>query len=150
MDTAGVYARESEALGRAVEVGVASGRVVSVGFPESVPEDADPDHELLDRIDAHLAGGDDDFADVEVGLTVPTEHRRVLEATRKLPPGETATLDRVVRMAGLDPDDDGERATAREALRTNPVALLVPDHRVTDAAGTTPEAVARLLRAAEG
>lgn len=149
MDGAGVYARESAALDRAIEVGIASGRVVSVAFPASTPEDAESDHDLLDRIDAHAAGTADDFADVEVGLTVPTDHRRVLEATRKFPPGETATLNRALRMAGLTPDDDDDRATAREALRANPVPLLLPDHRITDVDGATPEPVGRRLRAAE-
>jgi len=145
----GVFARGFDRLGRAVEIGVASGSVISVAFPGSVGEDAGRDHPLFDRIDAYLGGASDHFDDVEVALTVPTDHRRVLEATRNVPYGETVSLDRVARMAGLDPDDDGDRGTARTALAGNPVPLFVPDHRVRDAPGGAPADVAERLRKIE-
>jgi methylated-DNA-[protein]-cysteine S-methyltransferase len=59
------------------------------------------------------------------------------------------SLDRVARMAGLDPDDDADTETARAALAENPIPLFVPDHRVGDAPGGTPTAVAERLRAIE-
>ena len=49
-ETAGIYARESTYLGRYVQVGIASGRVISVSFPERPDEGYETDHELLDRI----------------------------------------------------------------------------------------------------
>jgi methylated-DNA-[protein]-cysteine S-methyltransferase len=145
----GIFARESERLGRAVEVGIASGRVVGVSFPETVPADAGPEHPVLDRVFAYLDGEDDHLADVEIGLTVPTEHRRVLEAARNVPHGETVSLDRVIRMAGLDPDESADVETARTALAENPVPLVVPDHRVRDAPGGAPASVAERLREIE-
>jgi len=145
----GVFARASDRLGRAVEIGVASGRVVGVSFPETVPNDAETEHPLLDRIFEYLDGEPDHFDDVEVALTVGTAERKVLEATRNVPHGETVSLDRVVRMAGLDPDDDADVETARTALSENPVPLFVPDHRVRDAPGGAPAAVAERLRAIE-
>lgn len=148
-ETAGIFARESSLLGRAVELGVASGRVVSVSFPADVPADADGDHELLERIFEYLDGADDDFADVAVALTVPTAQRRVLEATRNVPSGETVDVARIARMAGLDDEDADDVDAVREALRENPVPLLVPDHRVSDADGATPAEVARRLRGLE-
>lgn len=148
-DTAGIFARESSVLGRAVELGVASGRVVSVSFPDDVPDDAGTDHELLDRLFAYLDGAADDFADVEVALTVPTDHRRVLETTRNVPYGETVDVARVARMAGLDDEDADDLAVVRAALGENPVPVFVPDHRVSDADGATSPEVARRLRALE-
>ena len=145
----GVYAREFESLSRAVEIGVASGSVISVSFPEAIENDADPNHPLLDRIDAYLGGESDHFDDVEIALTVPTDHRQVLEATRNVPYGETVSLDRVLRMAGLDPDDGADRETARTALAENPIPLFVPDHRVRDTPGGAPGAIAERLRAVE-
>ncbi|MFB6161554.1 MAG: MGMT family protein [Haloferacaceae archaeon] len=151
MDETGVFAREFPAIDRTVEVGVAAGRVISVSFSHSPPADADPDHPVLDRIAAALAGDPDaDLAGVEVALTVPTDHRRVLEATRQVPRGETATLAQVAHMANLDPDDEDDVATVREALAENPVPLLVPDHRVPDVPGATPTDVAEFLRDTEG
>ena len=145
----GVFAREFESLGRAVEIGVAGGSVISVSFPEAPEADADPDHPLLDRIDAYLGGEPDHFDDVEIALTVPTDHRQVLEATRNVPYGETVSLARVLRMAGLDPDDDADRETARNALAENPIPLFVPDHRVRDTPGGASGAIAERLRAVE-
>ncbi|WP_435182980.1 MGMT family protein [Halobellus sp. EA9] len=146
----GVFARTSERLGRTVEIGVASGRVISVSFPEAPPADADPDHPLLDRVFAYLDGEADHFDDVAVALTVPTDQRQVLEATRNVPHGETVSLDRVIRMAGLDPDEREDVETARTALAENPVPLFVSDHRVRDAPGAAPSSVAERLRAIEG
>ena len=145
----GVFVREFESLGRAVEVGVAGGSVISVSFPEPPEGDADSDHPLLDRIGAYLDGEPDHFDDVEIALTVPTDHRQVLEATRNVPYGETVSLDRVLRMAGLDPDDDADRGTARNALAENPIPLFIPDHRVRDAPNGAPDTVAERLRALE-
>jgi methylated-DNA-[protein]-cysteine S-methyltransferase len=148
MQDAGVFARESDRLGRAVQVGVASGRVIAVEFPADLPPDAGRDHPVLDRIVAYLDGDPDAISDVEVALTVPTEHRRVLEATRSVPYGETLSLARLARLAGLDDEDEEDLATAESALRGNPVPLLVPDHRI-EGAGATPDEVARRLREIE-
>ena len=145
----GLYARETPALGRAVQVGLAGDRVISVSFPETVPADADPDHPLLDRVFAYLDGAEDHFDDVEVALTVPTERRAVLEAARNVPYGETVSLDRVMRMADLDPDEAEDVETARTALAENPVPLFVPDHRVRDAPSGAPASVAERLREIE-
>lgn len=151
MDATGVFAREFPQVDRAIEIGVASGRVISVSFPASVSPDADPDHPVLDRIDTALDGDPDaDLVGVEVALTVPTDHREVLEATRRVPYGETATLAQIARMAHLDPDDEDDAATVRGALAANPVPLLVPDHRVPDPPGATPPAVAGYVRDVEG
>ncbi|WP_435063148.1 methylated-DNA--[protein]-cysteine S-methyltransferase [Halobaculum sp. EA56] len=147
----GVFARRFDALGRAVEVGTASGRVISVSFPESPPADADGDHPLLDRIGEYLAGAEDDFADVEVAITVPTDQRAVLDAVRNVPYGESIDLARVTKMtAGLDHEDDADLDTARTALRSNPVPIVIPDHRISGAPGATPGPVADRLRDIEG
>jgi methylated-DNA-[protein]-cysteine S-methyltransferase len=149
MEDAGIYARHADALGRAVQLGVAGGRVISVSFPESVPDDADPDHPLLDRVFDYLDGADDDFADVTVAITVPTDQRDVLEAARNVPYGETIVVERLARLAGLDDEDADDLMTVRTALQENPVPLFVPDHRISDAGGATPTDVADRLREIE-
>jgi methylated-DNA-[protein]-cysteine S-methyltransferase len=143
---AGVFARQFEEC--VVELGVASGRVVGVSFPETVPDDAVTDHPLLDRIGAYLAGEEDHFDDVGVALTVPTAQRSILEAVRNVPYGETVSVSRLVRLAGLDDEDDDDLATVETALRENPVPLFVPDHRI-EGPGATPPEVVRLLRSVE-
>jgi methylated-DNA-[protein]-cysteine S-methyltransferase len=145
----GIYARHSATLERAVQLGVAAGRVVGVSFPAAVPDDADPDHPLLDRVFVYLDGAEDHFDDVTVALTVPTDRRAVLEAARNVPYGETVGVTRLARLAGLDDEDEGDLDTVRGALRENPVPLFVPDHRI-DGPGATPASVAERLRTLEG
>lgn len=145
----GIYARESPRLDRAVQLGIASGRVISVEFPRSVPDDAAQSHDLLDRVFDYLDGAEDDFDDVLVALTVPTETRRVLETVRRVPYGETASLSRIARTAGFDPDEPDDLELVSEALGENPVPIFVPDHRVDGGHGATPAAVAEALRELE-
>lgn len=149
MEDAGIYARESDVLGRSVQIGVASGQVIDVSFPERIPDDAAPDHEILDRVFDYLGGAEDDFADVEVAITVPTAQREVLRAVCQVPYGETGTTRQVAHMANLDPDDEDDAQLVRTALRANPVPIFVPDHRVEDAPGATPSDVAATLRNVE-
>ena len=151
MDAAGIYARESNYLDRYVQLGVAGDRVISVSFPDAEPADASGDHELLERIDAYLEGVEDDFADVEVGLTLPTDQRAVLEAVRQVGYGDQITVRTLTSMvAGLDSDDDEDLDLARAALAENPVPLLIPDHRVRDGPSGAPPVVEQRLRSLEG
>jgi methylated-DNA-[protein]-cysteine S-methyltransferase len=150
MEEPGIYARESPYLERFVELGYASGRVISVSFPEAASAEADPDHDLLDRVFAYLEGTSEEFRDVEVALTVPTDQRAVLETMREVPYGEAVSTARLARMTpGLDPDDDDQQ-TVRTALAANPVPLFVPDHRARDAPSAAPPAVEQRLRQREG
>jgi len=150
MDTAGIYARESQYLGCFVQVGVASGKVIQVSFPGAV-EDVASEHPVLDRIFAYLEGVEDDFRDVEIGLTVPTDQRAVLEQTREIPYGEQRSVEALVRMTpDLDPEDEATLDLARSALAENPTPLLVPDHRVRDGPSAAPPMVEQRLRSLEG
>lgn len=150
-DTAGIYARESSYLDRYVQLGIAQGRVLSVEFPTSPADDARPDHDLLDRVDAYLQGERDDFGDVPVAMTMPTPQRSVFEAVRKVPYGESSTLEQLVRMVpGRDADDEGDRRDAREALAANPAPLFIPTHRVRDGPSGMPADVEGKLRSVEG
>ncbi|HKL28587.1 MAG TPA: methylated-DNA--[protein]-cysteine S-methyltransferase [Natrialbaceae archaeon] len=151
-EAAGIYARESSYLGRFVQLGIAGDRVISVSFPE-VPDDVhETDHELLDRIDHYLDGVDDvDFTDVEVGLTVPTDQRSVLETLRGIPYGEQVSVEQLTRMTpDLDAENDDDRILVRTALDENPVPLLIADHRVRDGPSAAPPEVEQKLRSLEG
>jgi methylated-DNA-[protein]-cysteine S-methyltransferase len=148
--TSGVFAREFETLGRAVEVGFAGGRVISVSFPATVPDDAAEDHELLDRIESYLRGERDEFAEVPVGLTVPTDRRDVLEALRTVPYGEEVSVSRLTRLAALDADDPEDLDLVTSALAENPIPLLLPDHRVQGGPYAAPGDVRSAMRRVEG
>ena len=147
---AGIYARKSATLDRYVQVGVASGRVLSVDFPESPDADAGEDLPLLDRINASLEGEREDFADVDVAMTMPTDRRDILQAVRGVPYGEQLSVADLARMTpGLE-GDDRDRQLVRTALAENPAPLVIPDHRVQDGPSAAPPAVETRLRSVEG
>jgi methylated-DNA-[protein]-cysteine S-methyltransferase len=150
-ETAGIYARESPYLDHHVQVGIAGERVISVSFP-GIPEDnAESEHPLLARIFAYLEGDQDDFTDIDIGLTVQTDHRSVLEATRGIPYGKQITVGRVTRMVpDLDDDDEDDHEVVRAALADNPLPLVIPDHRVRDGPSAAPPKIEQRLRSLEG
>lgn len=150
-DIAGIYARESSHLDRYVQLGVAQGRVISVSFPAVPPDESARDHELLDRIQEYLRGREDDFSDVTVALTLPTEQRKTLEQVQQIPYGEQITVEQLGRMtSGFDADSTDDLLGVREALSENPVPLFVPDHRVRDGPSGAPGVVEQRLRSVEG
>ncbi len=151
MEAAGIFARESTVLDRSVQIGVAGGKVISLSFPSEPDLEAENDHEVLDRIMTYLEGDVEDFTDVDVGLTVPTTYRAILERTRSIPYGEEVTVEGLTRMTpDLDPDDEGDRTRVRTALAENPIPLLIPDHRVSDGPSAAPSPVEGTLREIEG
>ncbi|GAA0653318.1 MGMT family protein [Salarchaeum japonicum] len=146
----GLYARHSDYLDRYVQLGLAGDRLISVSFPTSPDADADGDHALLDRLFAYLEGVEDDFREVEIGLTVPTTHRNVLEQVREIPYGDQLSVEALARITpGLDPDDPDDLDEVRTALAENPLPLVVPDHRVRDGPSAAPPEVEQKLRALE-
>jgi methylated-DNA-[protein]-cysteine S-methyltransferase len=147
---AGIYARESPYLDRYVQFGEAGDRIISVSFPTQPDADSSTEHPLLDRIEAYLGGAEDNFEDVTVGLTVPTDQRAVLEAVDQIPHGEEGSVEQVVMMTqGLGSDEQEDQQQVREALAANPVPLLIPDHRVRDGPSGAPPAVEQKLRSVE-
>lgn len=146
----GIFAHESSYLGTWIQIGIASDQVVQVSFPARPEEDAQEEHQLLNRVLAYLEGDPDSFEDVEVALTVPTDHRAILTATREIRYGTQTTVEGLVGMAGLDPDDEDTVEEARTALAENPVPLIIPDHRVRDGPSGAPPEVEQRLRSLEG
>lgn len=150
-DAAGIYARFSPYLDRYVQIGIAGGKVVHLSFPDDPDENAESEHEILDRIEDYLTGTvEDDFDDVQIALTVPTEQRAVLETVRKIPYGKGMSVDRITRLtSGLDAEESDDLETVRTALAENPVPLLLPDHRVRDGPSAAPPSVEQRLRSLE-
>ncbi len=151
-EIAGIYGRTVEALDATVQLGVASGNLIQVSFPAQPDPSAEPDHHLLDRIEAYVAGESEaDFRDVEIALTVPTDQRAVLQTLRRIGYGETTDPEALARMTpGVDAEADEARETVRQALAGNPIPIVLPDHRVDGIEGATPPEIRRRLREIEG
>lgn len=87
---------------------------------------------VIDRVLALLAGEAVDFADVPLDLErAPEFHRRVYEVARTIPAGQTMTYGEIARRL-YAPQESRE---VGQALGSNPIAIIVPCHRVLGADG---------------
>lgn len=86
--------------------------------------------EWVAAIQASVAGGPN-VLDLPLDVRSTAFQRRVWEALRRIPAGETRTYAEVAAAIG---SANGARAVAR-ACATNPVALVVPCHRVVRTGG---------------
>jgi len=83
-------------------------------------------------ITALLGGQPADLRSIALDLRcVPDFDRRVYEAARDIPPGETRTYGEVARLAG----HPGAARAVGAALARNPFPIVVPCHRVVAAGG---------------
>lgn len=106
-------------------------------------------HDAVRRLMAHLAGSPQDLRDLPVDLSaMPPFRRRVAEVLRATEPGQVLTYGDVALLAGRP---RAARAVG-QAVKANPVLILVPCHRVVgaqDAGGWSafgsPAVKARLL-----
>ena len=79
-----------------------------------------------------LKGEAADLADIPLDLeAAPEFHRKVYEVARTIPPGRTMTYGEIARRLGV-PHESRE---VGQALGRNPVAIIVPCHRVLGADG---------------
>lgn len=87
---------------------------------------------VIERVRHHLAGRRRDFRSVPLDLDglLPFT-RRVYEAARKVPAGQTVTYGELAERCG---SPGGARAVG-QAMARNPVALIIPCHRVLAAGG---------------
>ncbi|HWM87309.1 MAG TPA: methylated-DNA--[protein]-cysteine S-methyltransferase [Kofleriaceae bacterium] len=97
-------------------------------FPEA--REAPPPRAVqvaLDGIVALLGGQASDLSGVELDMElVPPFHRRVYEAARAIPPGETVSYGEIAARLGAP----GAARAVGQALGRNPFAIVVPCHRV--------------------
>lgn len=106
--------------------------------------------EAIRKLMAHLAGHRQDLDDIAVDLSALTHFQRqvagVLRATK---PDQTISYGEVALLAGRP----GAARAVGQAVKANPILLLVPCHRVVAADGPggwsaigTPERKASLLK----
>ncbi|OQX11308.1 MAG: cysteine methyltransferase [Desulfobulbaceae bacterium A2] len=83
--------------------------------------------EVIARVQKHLSGAAQDFADVPVALEGAGPFAQLVYATaRKIPAGRTLTYGEVARAMGRP---TAARAVG-QALGKNPILLIIPCHRV--------------------
>ena len=102
-------------------------------WPEAVEQTPPPGvQRAIDQVLTLLADGTTDLADIPVDLAAAPEfHRKVYEVARTIPPGQTLTYGEIAKRLGV-PHESRE---VGQALSRNPVAIIVPCHRVLGADG---------------
>jgi methylated-DNA-[protein]-cysteine S-methyltransferase len=87
---------------------------------------------ILDTVRKHLRGELQDFRDVPLDLSGIGEFdRKVYEAARQIPPGETRTYGEIARAIGRST----ESRAVGQALARNPIPIIIPCHRILAASG---------------
>lgn len=88
--------------------------------------------QVIERVRMHLRGELQDFRDVAIDLDgVGLFARRVYEAARQIPAGETRTYGDLAQALNLP----GAARAVGQALGRNPIAIIIPCHRVLAAGG---------------
>src|SRR5215208_6016533 len=86
----------------------------------------------IDQVLALLAGEAVDLGDVPLDLAAAADfHRKVYDVARTIPPGQTMTYGEIAKRLGV-PHESRE---VGQALGRNPIAIIVPCHRVLGADG---------------
>jgi methylated-DNA-[protein]-cysteine S-methyltransferase len=101
------------------------------GVAETVP----PAHiqRAIDQVLKLLDDGKTDLTDIPLDLSAtPDFNQRVYEAARAIPPGQTLTYGEIAKRIGAEPQQAREVGAA---LGKNPIAIIVPCHRVLAANG---------------
>ncbi len=100
------------------------------GVAETLP--AGPAAIAVETVSGMMSGNEVDLSSVALDFQgVPDFHRRVYEALRGTRRGSTLTYGELAAMAG----SPGAARAVGTALRRNPLAVLVPCHRVVAAGG---------------
>jgi len=128
--------------------------ICALGFVDSLAEDQARGapiwvHDAIRRLMAHLAGQSQDLHGIPLDLSDLTPfQRRVAAVLRATGPGQTLSYGEVAFLAG----SPGAARAVGQALKANPILILVPCHRVVAAKGPggwsafgSPERKARLL-----
>ncbi|MBV5336048.1 MGMT family protein, partial [bacterium] len=89
-------------------------------------------HDAVRRLLAHLGGQPQDLRQIPLDLSDLTPfQRRVSEVLRATQPGQTLSYGDVALLAG----SPGAARAVGQAVKANPVLILVPCHRVVAAKG---------------
>jgi methylated-DNA-[protein]-cysteine S-methyltransferase len=102
-------------------------------WPEAEEQAPPPKmHAVIDRVLALLAGETIDLSDVPLDFgAAPDFHKRAYEVARTIPPGQTMTYGEIAKRLG-EPHESRE---VGQAMGKNPVAIIMPCHRVLGADG---------------
>jgi methylated-DNA-[protein]-cysteine S-methyltransferase len=102
-------------------------------WPDAEEQTAPPAMKaIIDRVLALLAGKSVDLSDIPLDFGgAPEFHRRAYEIARAIPAGQTMTYGEIAKRLGM-PHESRE---VGQAMGKNPIAIIMPCHRVLGADG---------------
>ncbi|MCI4371401.1 MAG: methylated-DNA--[protein]-cysteine S-methyltransferase [Thermoplasmata archaeon] len=116
-----------------VELWMDRGRIKALNLTRAQRARGSGGQSVVRELDRYFAGEAVRFDRVPLYLTDCTEfERRVYEATRMVPFGKVATYGQIARAIG----EPGAARAVGQALSRNPVAIIVPCHRVIASDGS--------------
>jgi methylated-DNA-[protein]-cysteine S-methyltransferase len=111
---------------------IEGGRVTGLAFDDGRPPgDAGDDFGLTERMRAYFDGDLHALAELDLDLRGTAFQRDVWTALRAIPPGETVSYRDIAEAVGRP---EATRAVGN-AVGSNPVAIVVPCHRVIRTSG---------------
>lgn len=111
---------------------IEDGRLSRLKFDDGrEPGDGDDHVGLTEKLNAYFDGDLDALVGLEVELAGTEFQRSVWNALRSIPPGDTASYREIAEAVGRP---DAIRAVGN-AVGSNPVAIVVPCHRVIRTSG---------------
>lgn len=115
-----------------VELLTDRGRLKELNFADARPTPAPKGDPILAALRRYFRGERVGFEDIDVDLSGATEfQRRVYGTTRAIPWGKVATYGQIAKAIGKP---NAQRAVG-QALGRNPVAIVIPCHRVVASDG---------------
>jgi methylated-DNA-[protein]-cysteine S-methyltransferase len=96
------------------------------------PSEADWNPDLRRQLERYARGEPVDFAECVIDVPATTAFRkRVLESTRRIGYGETATYSELAAKAG----SPGAARAVGNVMKSNRIPLIIPCHRIVGAGG---------------
>ncbi len=116
-----------------VELWTDGGRLKALHLTTKKPGTGSPKDAIAREVQRYFRGDAEALQNVPVDLDGSTEfERQVYEATRRIPFGKVATYGQIAMAIGKP---NAPRAVG-QALGKNPIALVIPCHRVVASDGT--------------
>lgn len=107
-------------------------RLLRNHYPDYALDAGDAPRSITEALSAYFAGDVDAFADVHTATAGTPFQREVWKALRQIPVGKTTSYGQLAAQLGRD----GASRAVGAANGANPIAIVVPCHRVIGANGT--------------
>lgn len=116
-----------------IEIGLENGRLSALNLTGATPTEGPLDNPVVKELERYFAGEPVRFDGIPLDLAGCTDFERtVYDATRMIPFGKVASYGQIAKAIGMP----GAARAVGQALGKNPVAIVIPCHRVIASDGS--------------